>query len=770
MSTPTLLHREPSSEFPYRIDQVAGEGAMGIVYRATDVNLARPVAIKVLKTDSEAQLAAGSETRQRFLQEARAAATLTHPGVTTVYQIGHLDELPFIVMEWVEGVTLEDAVQRQGPLQLDRAIAFMTELLEVLEAAHAVGVVHRDIKPSNLMVMGNGRLKVMDFGIAQLQGSDLVQTMAGSVLATPSFASPEQMQGIKVDGRSDLFSTAVVFYHLLTAALPWKRDNLMQFIQALLQEPHEPVRSHRPELPILVESWFSSALERQREKRFADAAAMSQSLLALLPMSQGTGLPGGAARGGGGRGGGSRSSAMSFRETAQQLAETSVLAAPPTTIHVAKDARSPWHMLAELLRSWQEQASGTMDREAFLAKLLEKPIHTAGFAGAALFGNHCLLVEDGVVLSMIDVETGQVVDHGTLQGAAAVRLFFLPASHSEGTMALLAGLLSPGKVHHQDLDSLVVKLPALIAKLQSEGFEGIVALQGSEVAAYLFIVAGKAELALLSSGWAEDPRQSDWSRWLAGQSVKAQVFEASPRPPDFWFHYAYKNRQVVLEEVKELPKHSGKGSSAITLVSAFDALDRLDGRLFRLDTGEPACPQAAICLRDAPAFRILDWMVDILPRLLVERQRAKPWKYLADWLLQIHRAKLHCDLERPGKSISDPFDVVTENDQGKVLHLAQRLEAPSVDTLRQFIDRVIAAKEARRKGGDIGGVLVVSSKFPDDVLDLYRSYLNRGFGNQLLGLDKSMGYEGFVRMSARRGFHLLLVEETPSGLRPLFHY
>ena len=754
MSKTTLLQVEPSAAFPYRIDQIAGEGAMGIVYRATDIALARPVAIKVLKADSDAQMSDGSETRQRFLQEARAAATLTHPGVTTVHQIGHLEERPFIVMEWVEGTTLEEVVQRQGPLRLERAIAYLIELLDVLAAAHAAGVVHRDIKPSNLMVMGDGRLKVTDFGIAQLQGSDLVQTLAGSVLATPSFASPEQMQGIKVDGRSDLFSSAVVFYHLLTGSLPWQRGNLMLFIQALLQDPHHPVRSHRPELPIAVESWFSRALERQRDQRYQDAKEMAQSLRQLLAVTEG-----------GGQGGTAVLQGMT-----QTLAETSVLLAPPTSMFVAEDASSPWQLLGELLRSWQEQAPGTMDRESFLAKLLDKPIHTDAFAGAALFGGHCLLVEGGVVLSMIDVETGQVVHHDDLQASAPVRLFFLPPDHSPGTMNLLAGLLSPGKVRHRDLDSLVVKLPALVGKLLSEGFDGILALQGSDVSAYVLLLSGRTELALLSSGWADDPRQTDWPLWLASQSVKARVFEAGPRPPSFWFRHAYRDRDVVLQEVQELPIGQAKGSSAITLVSAFDALDRIDGRLFRLDTGEPACPAGPVALRDAPAFQILDWMVDVLPRLLVERQRAKPWKYLADWLLQIHRARLHHHLERPGAKESDYFDVVTENEQGKVLHLAQRLDVATVDGLRSFLDRVIAAKEARRKGGDVGGVLLFSPAFPKEVLDAYRSYLNRGFGNQLLGLDKSMGYEGFVRLSARRGFHLLLVEESDAGLRPLFHF
>lgn len=753
--TSSWLNLEPTDSFPYRVVQQAGEGAMGTVYRAVDTTLDRSVAIKVLKLDDERQMEAGSESRQRFLQEARAAAALTHPGVTTVHQVGHKDKTPYIVMEWIEGTTLEDMVERQGPLPLEQAGRYVMDLLDILASAHAAGVVHRDIKPSNLMVLPDGRLKVTDFGIAQLQGSNLVKTLAGSVLATPSFASPEQMQGLKVDGRSDLFSTAVVFYHLLTGALPWQRDNLMKFMQALLNESYEPLRSHRPELPLSVETWFGHALERDRDQRFPDAQAMAESIIPWVPNASASGSH--------------RTHRPGTSTGLVPEGDTTLMMAPPASLFVAQGATSPWQILGELLRSWEEQSPGTMDRQSFLAKLLDKPLHTDAFAGAALFGNYCLLVEDGIVLLVFDMESGQMVPDAQLDEQAAVRLFFLPKDRAAGTVSLLASLLTPGVEKHNDLDSLVVKLPALIGQLLSERYEGIMELRGGDVTAYLLLQGGQVELALLSSGWAEDPRQVNWSRWLGSLSVKARVYGRNASPPAFWFRQAYAQRQVVLREIQPLPKTTGKGSSAITLVTAFGEIDRIDGRLFHLESSDPPCPAGPVCLADAPAFKVLDWMVATLPRLLVERQRAKPWKYLADWLLHISRATLHSDLERPGQNVSDYFDIVTEDPQGKILHIAHRLPNPTADGLRELVDRIIAAKEARIKGGDIGGALIIAPSFPQAVVDAYKSYLGRGFGNQLLGLDRSMGYEGFVRLSSRRGFHLLLVQETAEGHRPRFN-
>ncbi|MEM7351634.1 MAG: serine/threonine-protein kinase, partial [Acidobacteriota bacterium] len=194
----------PSETFPYRVENEAGSGAMGVVYRATDVALARPVAIKVMRIDAEGESELSAEGRRRFLQEARSAAALTHPAVTAVYRIGKLAGAPYIVMEWLEGKTLHEVVRQEKAVPLERASRYTYELLDVLAYAHGAGVVHRDIKPANLIAVEGDRLKVTDFGLALHQGHELVRTAAGSVMATPQFASPEQLDGQRVDHRSDL--------------------------------------------------------------------------------------------------------------------------------------------------------------------------------------------------------------------------------------------------------------------------------------------------------------------------------------------------------------------------------------------------------------------------------------------------------------------------------------------------------------------------------------------------------------------------------------
>jgi serine/threonine-protein kinase len=216
----------PSDVFPYEIRRQVGSGSMGVVFEALDPALDRPVAIKTLRAsmlkeeDDETRL----ELRQRFLQEARAAAALSHPGATTIYQVGQLDDEPFIVMEWLAGRTLEQVLGERQRLRVEESLELAISVLDTLEAAHRAGIVHRDVKPSNLLVLDDGRLKVTDFGIASIEGRELVKTRAGVILATPRFAAPEQLRGINVDGRADLFSLGIVLYLMLTGEYPLAGD------------------------------------------------------------------------------------------------------------------------------------------------------------------------------------------------------------------------------------------------------------------------------------------------------------------------------------------------------------------------------------------------------------------------------------------------------------------------------------------------------------------------------------------------------------------
>src|SRR5688500_14872268 len=266
----------------YRLEEQIGRGGMGVVYRAVDTRLGRAVAIKVLPPDTTADPA----RRRRFIQEARAASALNHPHIVTIHEVDEHEVTTFIAMELVDGTPL-DKVLAGGPLPVEQALEYAAQVASALEAAHAAGIVHRDIKPANIMVTGDGRLKVLDFGVAKLaplSANDttmsMAGTIAGSIVGTASYMSPEQAQGQTVDARSDIFSLGAVLYEMLAGRRPFSGATDLVVMSALLRDQPPPIRGARPEVPATVEPIVDRALQKDRDARYQTAAAMRTDLRA----------------------------------------------------------------------------------------------------------------------------------------------------------------------------------------------------------------------------------------------------------------------------------------------------------------------------------------------------------------------------------------------------------------------------------------------------------------------------------------------------------
>ena len=268
----------PAAIGRYQVEAVLGRGAMGVIYRAQDPALGRTVAIKLIRAD----LLDGEERTEflaRFNQEARAAARCAHPNIVTIHDFALHDGNPFLAMEYVAGETLAAALRREGRFPPDRAVAVMTQVLDALGAAHAMGIVHRDVKPANIMLLPDMRVKVADFGIARLESGGLTQT--GAVLGTPSYMSPEQCRGETVDGRSDLFSAGAMLFELLTGERPFPGRTFTAIVQALMDPaPFEP-GPRAAGLPPGLVAVVRRALAKRAADRFATAGAMAAALRAM---------------------------------------------------------------------------------------------------------------------------------------------------------------------------------------------------------------------------------------------------------------------------------------------------------------------------------------------------------------------------------------------------------------------------------------------------------------------------------------------------------
>lgn len=258
----------------YDILEVIGKGGMGIVFRAFDEKLHRVVAIKVMA----AQLAANGSARKRFTREARAAAAVSHDHVVTIHAVDEVNGLPYLVMQHVSGMSLQQRLERNGPLQLAEIVRIGMQMAAGLAAAHAQGLVHRDIKPANILLEnGIERVKITDFGLARA-ASDANLTQSGVVAGTPQYMSPEQAEGKTIDLRSDLFSLGSVLYAMCTGRAPFRASGTMAVLKRVCEESPPPIRETNPDVP----DWLVAVIEKLQAKDPADRYQTAAEVAALL--------------------------------------------------------------------------------------------------------------------------------------------------------------------------------------------------------------------------------------------------------------------------------------------------------------------------------------------------------------------------------------------------------------------------------------------------------------------------------------------------------
>jgi serine/threonine-protein kinase len=268
----------------YQLSVLIGSGAMGDIYEAHDPVIDRRVAIKVLRPELIARGEDGAGWLERFRQEARAAGRLLHPNIVTVLDYGEEAGAPFLAMEFVEGEALDAVLKRNGRLGERDALAIMDQVLGALEFAHAHGVVHRDVKPANILLVKTGLVKIADFGIARIESSDL--TIAGDILGTPSYMSPEQLAGKPVDGRSDLFSAGAVLFELLSGSRPFGKGMAEILVNMERRGPAD-LCGINPEIAPALRTVIETALALDPERRYRGAAQFARALAEARPRPAG---------------------------------------------------------------------------------------------------------------------------------------------------------------------------------------------------------------------------------------------------------------------------------------------------------------------------------------------------------------------------------------------------------------------------------------------------------------------------------------------------
>jgi len=282
-SKPVLLSTNgqvPAMLGRYKVLKELGRGAMGVVYLGKDPKIQRFVAIKTMRLDEIDDDEKLQDFKARFFREAESTGRMSHPNIVTIYDAGEEQNLGFIAMELIEGTPLKQYARKPNLLPPTDVLSKIATVADALDYAHQQGVVHRDIKPANIMITKDQTVKVMDFGIAKMASSSKTQT--DTVLGTPTYMSPEQIAGKKVDGRSDVFSLGTVLFELLAGQPPFTADNLSALLFTIAHNPHPAIHSFRKDLSPMVQEILDRALQKELPQRYRRAGEFAQDLRACL--------------------------------------------------------------------------------------------------------------------------------------------------------------------------------------------------------------------------------------------------------------------------------------------------------------------------------------------------------------------------------------------------------------------------------------------------------------------------------------------------------
>jgi serine/threonine protein kinase len=762
-----LLYHLNESDFfevimKYEIVRLLGKGGMGEVFLANDLDLGREVALKKLNLADNASFTdeQKEELKLRFIQEAQAAAKLSHPNIITIYEVATDGTHDFIAMEYLKGKSIDDHISIGRQFKIDEIVDMGIQICKGLDYAHANGVVHRDIKPENIFLENESLIKITDFGIARVESGALVKTQFGAFMGTPIYASPEQWNGMKgLDHRTDIYSTGVILYQLVAGKVPFESESFTELAYKISTDQPLPLHLMVPSVPARLEQIILKALSKKPNDRFSSGKEMADALKEVLT-SNNKGVAPKLTSG--------NHPTISFYNSQDALP---IINHNPETVMLFGDLNfSSMEWIFEIFTKWDPRHLGSSSIHTILDKLLEIPIYTEPFSGALLIENHILvLIWNGLIVNAINKETNVTGDE-VFSNMSPEWEHFVIYSDKTGTQKhlplLLSSIINRERGIHLDLDSTIIDISGLVAKLAHDHFSGVVEMIFSTGKFYINTVDGEMISLMQSNDFQQDItdlKMGDMTTFFHSRSFTVNVFEAVITPLRESIKRVFKEAFLEIDYTIDsqfhplaLLKRNGKDfhpGARDALKNGFD-LDLNMDNFRKIKMGKITINPIDILESDF-VNSFFDWSLTDLFFAILSSGNRDSLKYITTWIPLIQKVYInHTMLDNNSNKHS--FDMVSEDKNGKVLSITRKGSSGSKEELIKFIEEVTAVKTKLIKTGDIGGAyLVVPGDFTAEALSYY--YELTTVKKKLF--DKITKYKGFVRLGKNRGFHLVLVTE-----------
>ncbi|HEY9841492.1 MAG TPA: serine/threonine-protein kinase [Candidatus Obscuribacterales bacterium] len=760
----------------YAIEGEVGRGGMGVVFRARDKRLDRPVAIKVLHLATSGGAELQQEVVARFQREARAVARLSHPNLVMVYDVGQEGDFYYMIQEFAEGKALSDLIAGQRGLPPAVVTSIGHQICQALAAAHEMNITHRDIKPANIILSAKGVAKLTDFGIAQLNQEDSARlTQAGAVVGSILYASPEQLRdATSVDARSDLYSLGVTLYELLTGRSPYQAEQISQLIlEIMTQETIPSLRQNHPEIPETLELVVQRAMKKDREERYQKATEMAGDLARLLQLAANA----------------PQTFQINFAEgnaspTRNRATDSVLLRRTSVNPQLMDQLRQDNTWVNRLISAWKQEAMAMLPLDKVLEKVLEPNLFGKSLTGCLSVDQRwLLLICDGQFVGAADLQSesrGEAVFDALPASAASLELRV--AGEDQHLVPLLIGniLEASGEVIQSRLDSSLVDLVPLIENFANadDPLNGYVVCQSESNLFYYGYDHGKQVFAA-----AAKPEQITGESWLTltklaqEEGMLVEVHRCQPEvhgPSQEKLLESAKLKLVYKDPAKTTLQKlldAGDDELPIHLIREAKENARLELEMTQapvLRLGDQAFDLSAQITQSIPK-RLGDWLVNEYFYLLNSSGNTVSLKYIYSWIPPIQQFSFAESLKgEDGKHYRFSLvarGVIQGEGYDKVL-LLMRVGKGNAAEVERFLHDVTEVKKGLIKSGDIGGAIYVSTEnYDTDALKLFyeKTVETRKKGFSLGALDKLTKYKGFVRIGLNRGFHLNLLEYHSDG-------